>query len=212
VDKDKDIAVLKLYDESDNKKVLTKDNVRAIQIGSSKNLRVGQFAIAIGNPFGLDQTLTTGIVSGLGRQVASPSRKPIYNMIQTDAAINPGNSGGPLLDSSGAVIGMNTAILSTSGASAGEHWTTWHIGTSHTQSAMSITSNGLHSVMNALSDSLEQKTGIGFAIPIDTVKAVVEIIIRDGKVTRPATGIIFYTGQNQSKALVRTISLRHCAE
>jgi S1-C subfamily serine protease len=77
---------------------------------------------------------------------------------------------------------------------------------------MSITSNGLHSVMNALSDSLEQKTGIGFAIPIDTVKAVVEIIIRDGKVTRPATGIIFYTGQNQSKALVRTISLRHCAE
>ena len=119
VDKDKDIAVLKLYSESDNKKVLTKDSVQAIQIGSSKNLRVGQFAIAIGNPFGLDQTLTTGIVSGLGRQVASPTRKPIYNMIQTDAAINPGNSGGPLLDSSGSVIGMNTAILSTSGASAG---------------------------------------------------------------------------------------------
>lgn len=121
VDKDKDIAVLKLYEESDNKKVLTKESIQPIQIGSSKNLRVGQFAIAIGNPFGLDQTITTGIVSGLGRQVASPTRKPIYNMIQTDAAINPGNSGGPLLDSSGSVIGMNTAILSTSGASAGNN-------------------------------------------------------------------------------------------
>ena len=121
VDADKDIAVLKLYDESDNKKLLTKDSVRPIQLGVSKNLRVGQFAIAIGNPFGLDQTLTTGIVSGLGRQVASPTRKPIYNMIQTDAAINPGNSGGPLLDSSGSVIGMNTAIYSTSGASAGKN-------------------------------------------------------------------------------------------
>ena len=119
VDADKDIAVLKLYDESDNKKQ-TIEAVRPIQVGVSKNLRVGQFAIAIGNPFGLDQTLTTGIVSGLGRQVASPTKRPIYNMIQTDAAINPGNSGGPLLDSSGSVIGMNTAIYSTSGASAGD--------------------------------------------------------------------------------------------
>ena len=120
VDADKDIAVLKLFAESDNKKQ-TIEQVRPIQVGTSKNLRVGQFAIAIGNPFGLDQTLTTGIVSGLGRQVASPTRKPIYNMIQTDAAINPGNSGGPLLDSSGSVIGMNTAIYSTSGASAGDN-------------------------------------------------------------------------------------------
>ena len=110
---------MKLYAESDNKKQ-TIEQVRPIQVGTSKNLRVGQFAIAIGNPFGLDQTLTTGIVSGLGRQVASPTRRPIYNMIQTDAAINPGNSGGPLLDSSGSVIGMNTAIYSTSGASAGD--------------------------------------------------------------------------------------------
>ena len=90
-----------------------------IPVGRSNNLQVGQSVFAIGNPFGLDQTLTTGIVSALGREIESVSGAPIRDVIQTDAAINPGNSGGPLLDSSGRLIGVNTAIYSPSGASAG---------------------------------------------------------------------------------------------
>jgi S1-C subfamily serine protease len=93
--------------------------LRPIPVGYSQNLRVGQSVYAIGNPFGLDQTLTTGIVSALGREIQSVSGIPIRDAIQTDAAINPGNSGGPLLDSSGKLIGVNTAIYSPSGASAG---------------------------------------------------------------------------------------------
>jgi S1-C subfamily serine protease len=88
-------------------------------IGDSENLRVGQKVFAIGNPFGLDQTMTTGIVSALGREINSVSGRTIQGVIQTDAAINPGNSGGPLLDSAGRLIGINTAIYSPSGASAG---------------------------------------------------------------------------------------------
>jgi S1-C subfamily serine protease len=91
----------------------------ALRIGSSRNLLVGQKVFAIGNPFGLDQTLTTGIISGLGREILSQLGTPIQGVIQTDAAINPGNSGGPLLDSTGLLIGMNTQIASPSGASAG---------------------------------------------------------------------------------------------
>jgi len=91
----------------------------AIAIGSSADLKVGQFAFAIGNPFGLDQSLTFGVISALRRRLPTNSGHQVSNVIQTDAAVNPGNSGGPLLDSSGRVVGVNTAIISPSGSNAG---------------------------------------------------------------------------------------------
>jgi S1-C subfamily serine protease len=94
-------------------------NAPPLQLGASGDLVVGQDVIAIGSPFGLDYTLSTGVISGLGREILGAGRLPITGVIQTDAAINPGNSGGPLLDSAGRLIGVNTAILSPSGASAG---------------------------------------------------------------------------------------------
>jgi S1-C subfamily serine protease len=90
-----------------------------LAVGTSRDLKVGQDVIAIGSPFGLDYTLSTGVISGLGREIMDQEGLPIGGVIQTDAAINPGNSGGPLIDSAGRLIGMNTAILSPSGASAG---------------------------------------------------------------------------------------------
>jgi S1-C subfamily serine protease len=93
--------------------------LRPIAVGTSANLEVGQMAFAIGNPFGLDQTLTTGVLSALGREIESTPGRNIRNVIQTDAAINPGNSGGPLLDSAGRLIGITSSILSPSGAFAG---------------------------------------------------------------------------------------------
>ncbi len=95
------------------------ERLHPIPVGASGDLRVGQSVYAIGNPFGLDQTLTTGVISALGREIESVAKIPIRGVIQTDAAINPGNSGGPLLDSSGRLIGVNTAIYSPSGAYAG---------------------------------------------------------------------------------------------
>jgi len=97
----------------------SKRDLKPVSVGSSATLEVGQKVFAIGNPFGLDHTLTTGIVSALGRTITSVLNTPIEDVIQTDAAINPGNSGGPLLDSSGRLIGVNTAIYSPSGANAG---------------------------------------------------------------------------------------------
>lgn len=91
----------------------------AAAIGSSSDLRVGQWAFAIGNPFGLDESLTTGVISALKRRLPTTGGREVSNVIQTDAAVNPGNSGGPLLDSSGRVIGVTTAILSPSGANSG---------------------------------------------------------------------------------------------
>lgn len=111
VSPDHDLAVLKIS--------APRAKLRPILIGTSADLQVGQKVFAIGNPFGLDQTLTTGVISGLGREIESVTKRPIQGVIQTDAAINPGNSGGPLLDSAGRLIGINTAIYSPSGAYAG---------------------------------------------------------------------------------------------
>jgi S1-C subfamily serine protease len=108
---DKDLAVLRIDAPA--------ERLRPIPLGTSKELQVGQSVFAIGNPFGLDQSLTTGVISALGREIDSVTRRPIQGVIQTDAAINPGNSGGPLLDSAGRLIGVNTQIYSPTGASAG---------------------------------------------------------------------------------------------
>jgi putative serine protease PepD len=111
-------------------------SAKPLALGDSSQLQIGQTAVAIGSPFGLEGTLTTGIVSALHRQIQSPSGQTIDGAIQTDAAINPGNSGGPLLDKAGRVVGLNAQIASESGTSS----------------------------------------GVGFAIPIDTVKKVVAAI------------------------------------
>ena len=111
-DLDSDLAVIK-FNPPKNKELKT------ISFGKSESLKVGQRVIAIGNPFGLERTMTTGIVSGLGRPIQNSNNRIIRNMVQTDAAINPGNSGGPLLDTNGKMIGINTMIQSSSGNSAG---------------------------------------------------------------------------------------------
>jgi len=110
-DSSKDLAVLQIQAPA--------NKLRPLRIGESTNLQVGQFAFAIGNPFGLDQSLAHGIISALNREIEAPNGETIYHVIQTTAPINPGNSGGPLLDSDGRLIGVNTAILSPSGAWAG---------------------------------------------------------------------------------------------
>ncbi len=137
----KDIAVLKL-------KQKPKELV-PVTPGVSRSLLVGQKAMAIGNPFGLDHTITSGIISATGRKIQGIGGVHISGMIQTDCSINPGNSGGPLYDSKGDVIGMNTMIFSASGSSA----------------------------------------GVGFSVPIDTIKSIVPQIIKHGKVKRPGLGI-----------------------
>ncbi len=111
-DLDSDLAVIKFTPPAGME-------LKTIAFGASKSLKVGQRVIAIGNPFGLERTMTTGIVSGLGRPIQNSNNRIIRDMVQTDAAINPGNSGGPLLDTSGKMIGINTMIQSSSGNSAG---------------------------------------------------------------------------------------------
>ncbi|KAI3941599.1 hypothetical protein MKW92_045304 [Papaver armeniacum] len=110
-DRDKDLAVLQVE--------APKDLLRPIKVGQSSDLKVGQQCLAIGNPFGFDHTLTVGVISGLNREINSQAGVTISGGIQTDAAINPGNSGGPLLDSKGNLIGINTAIYTQTGTSAG---------------------------------------------------------------------------------------------
>ena len=108
---ERDLAVLRIIDPP--------GNLIELPVGDSSELSVGRKVMAIGNPFGLDTTLTVGVVSALDRQIQSPSNRTIRGVIQTDAAINPGNSGGPLLNSLGQLVGVNTAIFSPSGGSAG---------------------------------------------------------------------------------------------
>jgi len=110
-DPSNDLAVLRIE--------VPAEELHPLELGTSDHLRVGQFVVAIGNPFGLERTLTVGVISALGRVIQSPDERFIGEIIQTDAAINPGNSGGPLLDLYGKVIGVNTAITSPSRASAG---------------------------------------------------------------------------------------------
>jgi S1-C subfamily serine protease len=147
---EKDLAVLKID--------APPERLVPLAPGSSDDLLVGQKVLAVGNPFGLDQTLTVGVVSALGRELRSPAGRAIRDVIQTDAAINPGNSGGPLLDSSGRLIGVNTAIYSPSGASA----------------------------------------GIGFAIPVDTVKRLVPQLIQYGEPIEPGIGGLGWLSDRQA--------------
>jgi len=137
----------------------------------------------------LDHTLTSGVISGLGREVKSPIGRPITNVIQSDAAINPGNSGGPLLNSSGKLIGMNTGTCEN-GRQYSKVYVCFNINSSHDICFFSV---AIYSPSGA-------SAGIGFAIPIDTVKYIVDTLIRDGKVVRPILGIS-YLESKQARAL-----------
>ena len=153
-DENKDIAVLRIEGDL--------SGLYPLKVGQSGDLLVGQKVIAIGNPFGFDHTVTTGIVSAVGRKILGAGGVTIQDMIQTDASINPGNSGGPLLDSRGELIGMNTMIISKTG----------------------------------------QSSGIGFAVPVDTIKGIVPQIIQYGKVIRPGIGISILTDQYARRSRV----------
>jgi S1-C subfamily serine protease len=136
-----DIAIIKINAAA--------ETLSPIVLGDSSRLRVGQSVYAIGNPFGLERTMTTGIISSLNRSLPTRGGRTMKSIIQIDAALNRGNSGGPLIDSRGRLIGMNTAIASSTG----------------------------------------ENTGVGFAIPVDTIKRVAAQLIADGKVIRPEAGI-----------------------
>jgi S1-C subfamily serine protease len=141
VDPATDVAVIKVDAPA--------GTLQPANFGTSHDLRVGQRVFAIGNPFGLERTLTTGIISSLNRSLPTKTGRTIKSIIQTDAAINPGNSGGPLLDSGGRLIGMTTAIASRTG----------------------------------------QSSGVGFAIPVGTLRRIVPQLIDRGRVVRPDAGI-----------------------
>ena len=142
-DADTDLAVLAVNPEE--------ADLHPLPLGASRAVRVGDPTVAIGNPFGLERTLTTGVVSALQRRITAPSGFAIEDVIQTDAAINPGNSGGPLLDAAGRVIGVNSQIATGAG------------------------SNG--------------SVGIGFAVPVATVRRVLPQLEREGRVRRPFLGV-----------------------
>jgi putative serine protease PepD len=155
-----DLAVL----EVDPKQI--SGETKPLELGSSANLRPGDAAIAIGSPFGLSGTVTSGIVSALGREIEAPNGFPIAGVLQTDAAINPGNSGGPLLDAEGRVIGVNSQIASDS----------------------------------------RQNSGVGFAVPVDTVKEVVPALLRDGEIDRAYLGVSTAPDPEEDGAVVMAIT------
>jgi S1-C subfamily serine protease len=155
-DPDSDLAVIQVN--------VPAGDLHPVELGDSDALRVGQRAIAIGNPFGLEQTMTTGIVSALGRVVRQNSGFSLPQLIQTDAAINPGNSGGPLLDSHGQMIGVTTLIYSQSGANA----------------------------------------GVGFAVPVNTVKRVAPVLIETGRYADPWLGV---TGTSVTPLMAQALEL-----
>lgn len=157
----KDIAVLKIKNEANL-------HLRDMEIANSSLLLVGQKTIAIGSPFGLDQTLTTGIISALGRSIPGIGGVTIRDMIQTDASINPGNSGGPLLDSRGYLIGMNTMIYSKSGVSA----------------------------------------GVGFAVPANTIRRIVNQLIKFGKVKQPGLGVTTFSDDVSERVGISGVIIR----
>jgi S1-C subfamily serine protease len=156
-----DLAVLRI----DPSKV--PGGIKPVDLGTSKGLRPGQAAIAIGSPFGLSGTVTSGIISALNREIDSPNGFKISGAVQTDAAINPGNSGGPLLDADGRVIGVNSQIA-TNGSDA--------------------------------------NTGVGFAVPIDTVKEVVPQLKANGKIERAYLGVASVASPERDGAVVETIT------
>jgi S1-C subfamily serine protease len=158
-DPSSDLAVLKVDPGA------VPGGLKPLELGDSTALEPGDQAIAIGSPFGLEGTVTTGIISSLGRTIDAPNGFPIADAVQTDAAINPGNSGGPLLDGNGRVIGVNSQIKSGSASNS----------------------------------------GVGFAVPVNTVKFVVPRIQSGGKVERAYLGVRNLTPADRSGAIVDTI-------
>lgn len=152
-----DIAVLRIGAPA--------ESLTPMSLGDSSRLRVGQLVFAIGNPFGLERTMTTGIISSLNRSLPTKGGRTMKSIIQIDAALNRGNSGGPLLDSRGRLIGMNTAIASSTG----------------------------------------ENTGVGFSIPVDTIKRVVPQLIERGRVIRPDAGIT-RVYQSDSGLMIATLT------
>jgi S1-C subfamily serine protease len=159
-DPSSDLAVLSIDPKQES------SEVKPLQLASSSSLRPGDAAIAIGSPFGLSGTVTTGIVSALGREIEAPNGFSIPGAVQTDAAINPGNSGGPLLDAQGRVIGVNSQIASQSGSNS----------------------------------------GVGFAVPSDTIKDVVPKLIKNGKIDRAWLGLSSAEQPDSPGAVVGTVT------
>jgi putative serine protease PepD len=155
-----DLAVL----EVDPDKI--SGEIKPLELASSSELRPGDAAIAIGSPFGLEGTVTTGIISALGRDIDAPNGFNISGVLQTDAAINPGNSGGPLLDAQGRVIGVNSQIASSS----------------------------------------RQSSGVGFAVPVDTVKEIAPQLLKDGEIKRAYLGVSTRADETKAGAVVDAIA------